>query len=653
LRSLDDPRLSPDGSRALLTVRDATSDGGRAHLWLVAARGASPRQLTFGGDDDKGSERMGRWMPDGLSVLFLAKRGEHTSLQRLRLDGGESRPIDLKVHPQVDASRDAGALPAMIAAEAAAPIEDLPAEVSDIEVAPDGGSLAFMAPDPQTPGEKRQKEAKVDAEWADHDAHGTRLYLYDFGSGQVTPVGVPADVRGFEWSRDGARLVALVEGPNHASDLRPSHAAWLVEVAHPDRATRVEAVPATAFDVRWLPDGQSLLVVTQAKRDAPPGYADLQVIDLASGRATNLTDGMEGSLNGEPVALAEGGVLAPIARGVDVAPETFRGSAPAAIRLPLPVVRAINTNARQNGWLWLASGGGQPMRLYHSATPTAAANLIETPPLSPTPVKGIVPKRVEWKSDGHWIQGLLYLPPGNRDHPVPLVVDVHGGPTGIHVDAYSPFVDYLVGQGWAVLRPNPRGSTGRGAAFAAANKNDLGGGDYRDIMAGVDHLLKTERLDPARLALIGYSYGGEMAGFVAGRTKRFKAIVSGAPVIDQFSEYGTEEDSSYDRWFYGRPWEHVADAWRQSPLSTVGQVTTPFLLLQGQDDTTDPPGQALEMYRALRQVGAPVDLVTYPRVDHGGLADAIFGRPSPEPWHGFDARRRMVAFIAKAFGTPP
>jgi hypothetical protein len=152
---------------------------------------------------------------------------------------------------------------------------------------------------------------------------------------------------------------------------------------------------------------------------------------------------------------------------------------------------------------------------------------------------------------------------------VPLVVDVHGGPLGAWADSYSPFTNFLVGRGWAVLRANPRGSSGRGPAFAAANKNDLGGGDYRDIMAGVDAVLKQFPVDPVRMALIGYSYGGEMAGFVEGKTDRFKAIVSGAPVIDQFSEYGTEGDSWYDRWYFGKPWEHMADAWRQSPLAPL------------------------------------------------------------------------------------
>jgi dipeptidyl aminopeptidase/acylaminoacyl peptidase len=263
----------------------------------------------------------------------------------------------------------------------------------------------------------------------------------------------------------------------------------------------------------------------------------------------------------------------------------------------------------------------------------------------------IASQPVSWKSDAFTIEGVLYLPPQSSRGKVPLIVDVHGGPTGAFEDNWNALTEFLLGQGWAVLRTNPRGSTGYGAAFAAANKNDMGGGDYRDIMTGVDTVLAKYPIDANKLALMGYSYGGEMAGFVEGRTDRFKAIISGAPVIDQESEYGTESGSYYDRWFYGGyPWEHAESAWKQSPLADAAHAKTPFLLLQGESDRTDPLGQSQEMYRALRQMGVQVEMVQYPREDHGPLAGGIFGSPSPEPWHGFDGRQRIVTFVKKAFG---
>ena len=229
------------------------------------------------------------------------------------------------------------------------------------------------------------------------------------------------------------------------------------------------------------------------------------------------------------------------------------------------------------------------------------------------------------------------------------MVNVHGGPTGQFTDGYSPLTNLLVGQGWAVLVTNPRGSTGYGIAYEAANKDDMGNGDYEDIMAGVDEVIRRQPIDVNKMALIGYSYGGEMAGFVEGKTSRFKAIVSGAPVIDQFSEYGTESDSFGDRWFTGQPWRHFESAWRQSPLAYAQHAHTPFLLLQGQTDTTDPEGQSREMYRALRQEGVPVQMLLFPREDHGALGGNFAGLPSLEPWHGIIAREHMLHFIADGF----
>jgi len=217
------------------------------------------------------------------------------------------------------------------------------------------------------------------------------------------------------------------------------------------------------------------------------------------------------------------------------------------ISFAAPVVRDLNSDAKHTAWVWTGQSGTQPATLYYAQQLDRTARVLGTPNLLPGSWPGINPRIVQWSSDGMSIEGLLYLPRA-ASGPVPLVVDVHGGPTGAWLDSFNPLTQFLVGQGWAVLRPNPRGSTGYGRAFVAANKNDLGGGDYRDIMAGVDAVIAQYAVDASKLALIGYSYGGEMAGFVEGKTERFKAIVSVAPVIDQESEYGTEDDSWYDRW---------------------------------------------------------------------------------------------------------
>jgi dipeptidyl aminopeptidase/acylaminoacyl peptidase len=427
---------------------------------------------------------------------------------------------------------------------------------------------------------------------------------------------------------------------------------WLIAPGDANPVTQLTDLPPTIEDAAFVPGRNAIFYLAQAKHDAPPGYVDLYSFDLDHKTTRNLSDGFQGSLRGDaPIPLGDGSVvqLAQLGFNSKVVRYAAEGGQTEIVPWAPAHLADVDSNARRSGWLVLGSGGGSPPQLYYAADLKSPLQPLKTPPLFPEHLLSVAPKRVQWKSDSFTIEGRLYLPPEAATTRVPLIVEVHGGPLGAYSDAHEPWIDFLLGHGWAVLRTNPRGSTGYGAAFAAANKNDLGGGDERDIMAGVDYVLKTEPIDGNRMALMGYSYGGEMAAFVEGKTTRFKAIISGAPVIDQHSEYGTEDSSWYDRWYFGKPWEHPEDAWRQSPLALAGKAKTPFLLLQGEDDTTDPLGQSKEMYRALRQAGVPVELVTYPRDNHGPLAAAIFGYPVPEPWHGYDARRRMVAFIEKAF----
>ena len=492
-------------------------------------------------------------------------------------------------------------------------------------------------------------------EWVDNDTHGTRLYLLRRDTNKVVPISIPPDVREYAWKDDSSGLIALVEGPHNAGDLGFARTSWELKTADTEHPKEIAELPASIESVVWSADGRSVIYPAQSRRDAPPGYSDLYVSELGTAFKTrNLTDGFDGSLAPErSIALADGGIVQLINHGFATRVGVFpAGGTPVGyLDLPVVAVEAIRTNAHRNGWLFLGSSGGLAPSLYYALDVKSPPQKLQTPSVAPDHTRSVTPKRIQWKNEGLTIEGLLYLPPDTGEQRVPLIVDVHGGPTGQYLDRFDPYKDFMVGHGWAVLRTNPRGSTGYGAAFAAANKNDLGGADYRDIMAGVDYVLKTEHLDPTRMALMGYSYGGEMAGFVEGKTTRFKAIVSGAPVIDQYSEYGTEGESFYDRWFYGKPWEHAADAWRQSPLAHIGAARTPFMLLQGQADSTDPLGQSQEMYRALRQNGVPVEFISYPRDDHGPLGQAMYGTPVVEPWHGFDARRRVVEFIEKAFAT--
>jgi dipeptidyl aminopeptidase/acylaminoacyl peptidase len=668
-RAIGDPQLSPDAKQAIIAVTDSTADGGKSHLWLVDIAGNTSRQLTYSPSGEKPTEgrgeSRGRWMPGNSAILFLAKRGETTQVYRLPMSGGEAIPYDLKILPvpiaeegAVDKTPDTK--PQDKDAKDAKP-EPLPLDIENFDLSADGRWLAVLAKDPQTAAEKKKETDKDDADFVDHDPHGTRLYLQALdasgtATGSPIHVDIAPDVQGIAWAPRSNKLAIVTETPNNAGDLHPSRSAWVVELNGDSwKPTALNKVPATVEeDFAWTKDESSLIILAQAQQDAPPGVSDLYLTDAETGETRLLSHNFPGTIH-QVIAADDDSALVAVTQGVVVTAAQFplTGGNPAALKFSLSAVNNFNTNAAQSGWLYEQSSSGTPPQLCFARTLSAGCTKLNAPAVIPPAWRTVAAQTLKWKSGDLTIEGILYLPPQTKDGKVPLIVDVHGGPTGQFTDNYSAFAQFLIGQGWALLETNPRGSTGYGAAFAAANKNDLGGGDYQDIMAGVDTVLAKFPIDANKMALIGYSYGGEMAGFVEGKTDRFRAIVSGAPVIDQMSEYGTEISSWYDRWWYGYPWEHEQDAWRQSPLAGVVHAKTPFLLLQGKGDTTDPAGQSEEMYRALRQAGVTVELVEYPRENHGPLARGMLGYPSREPWHGLDARKRIIDFISKQFDIPP
>jgi dipeptidyl aminopeptidase/acylaminoacyl peptidase len=657
------PELSPDASQVLITVTEPTADGGKSHVWLVEIAGNTCRQLTFSPKGDEQGESDPRWLQDGSAILFLAKRGETKQIFRLPMHGGEAAPYDLKIVPATEPDAKSTAQTAdektrPDADKKTADKEDsVPLDVDNFEISADGRWLAVLAKDPQSKAEKKKDTDKDDADFVDHDPHLVRLYLLPLdksgaAAGSLLRVEVPPDVRGVAWAPRSNLLAAVTEEPHNVGDLHPARAASIVtRSGNTWKTTALPKIPPTIDEkIVWSKDEKDLLILAQTQQDAPPGVSDLYAADVKTGESRMLSHDFPGSLH-QIVASEDNAAIAVVTIGTTTTIARFPLSGENAVPLSFaqPSVVDLNTNLDQSGWTYLQSGTAIPPMLCFARTLNAGCTRLSAPDVIPQTWRSVPAQVIQWKNGSYTIDGLLYLPPQAEHGKVPLIVDVHGGPTGQFTQAYSAFAQFLVGQGWAVLQPNPRGSTGYGAAFAAANKNDLGGGDYQDIMTGVDAVIARFAVNPEKMALIGYSYGGEMAGFVEGKTTRFRAIVSGAPVIDQMSEYGTEDSSFYDRWFYGYPWEHSQDALRQSPISAVAHAKTPFLLLQGKADTTDPAGQSEEMYRALRQAGVSVELVEYPRENHGPLAMGMVGYPSHEPWHGFDARKHLVDFIDKQF----
>jgi dipeptidyl aminopeptidase/acylaminoacyl peptidase len=221
--------------------------------------------------------------------------------------------------------------------------------------------------------------------------------------------------------------------------------------------------------------------------------------------------------------------------------------------------------------------------------------------------------------DGTEVQAFVTKPPdftpGRR---YPTVLHIHGGPVGQFGWGFDFKPQYLAANGYVVVEPNPRGSTGRGQEFVRAIYRTWGITDYDDLIAAVDHVIAQGYADPERLAVTGYSYGGYMTNTVITRTDRFKAAASGAGHSYIVANYGHDIYQKWYNWELGPPWENRGMYDRLSPLLQAGRVTTPTIFLGGRDDWNVPILNAELFYQSLRTKGVPTELVVYPGAHHGG-----------------------------------
>ena len=486
---------------------------------------------------------------------------------------------------------------------------------------PDGKRIAVLMADAKSDDLQKREREKDDSHVVDKDMRRARVWMVDVTSHAMTPVTAGGwQIGQIEWLPAGDRLVA-------AADARPGSDQWhehLYSIRLAERRLHRDCGAAwTARRVRTCRLTARTIAYVGARVDGPEPH-DLYLQPIAGGAAVNLT----AAHLDRPVSLP---------RWIDqqtIAVHVVRGFGSTIAMVGRDgTVRTLDGLAVNPSSFARTSSG---TLAYAGETAAHAPELwIKTPDTAAHPVSSvnakwettatIAPEIVTYKSaDGVAIEAALLLPTSvarGRDRglhlPRSTVVLVHGGPTGRWSDTFEPWGQLLAARGYAVLYPNVRGSVGYGHPFVEMNRADWGGGDFTDVMAGADYLVARGIADPDRLGIGGWSYGGYMAAWAVTQTRRFKAAVSGAPVIDMASEFGTEGGSAYDEWFYGTPYEKLDGFIKSSPMTFVKNVKTPTLLLQGEDDTTDPIGQSQQFYRGLKRYGVDSDLVLYPREPHG------------------------------------
>lgn len=628
MRRPSDVRISPDGELVAYVVRPVSREGEHweSAIWVVPFTGGTPRQFTSGLWDD----REPRWSPDGQQLAFLSDRAERgkASVYVMPRDGGEA----------VRAFDQAG-------------------EISELAWSPDGRFLSFLLVEPETEEERQRRERRDDARVWESDWKFQRLWLLDprTKTGRVlTPEGV--QVWGYAWAPDGRQLALAVSWSPRVDDLYRETAVAVVDVEGTYR--ELFRLRGLAEDLVWSADGTWLAYRGPAGRVVHGEYVFRRRVD--GGEPECLTPDYAGTVE-HLGSLAGGRALVVVAyEGVDA--RIYRLNWDGERTLLCPRVTgswhgAVSGSADGRRWAGVWSDGEHVPDVWAWAVPDdispstqgnsalADHDLQRLTELHPEIERKLCPVRlIEWESDpGVVVQGLLVLPrdEGTRE-PLPLVVQIHGGPTSAWANEFAgswhDWAQPLASRGCAVLLPNPRGSTGRGTGWINALFGDVGGGEYRDVVTGVEALVARGIADPARLGVAGWSWGGYLTAWTITQTDRFQAAFMGAGLCNLVSDNNLGDIPSANLSYFERTPSEDPDAyWERSPIRFVARVTTPILIVHGEEDQRVSVCESIQFYRALQLLGKPCQLVTYPREKHG----------FEERQHQRDLLTRLLAWFAR------
>jgi dipeptidyl aminopeptidase/acylaminoacyl peptidase len=586
LRSISDLQFSPDGSRVAFVVTEPAKGEARArHIWMYEKAGGAVRQFTYSAK----SESSPRWSPDGKQMAFLSNReGGDEQIYVMPANGGEANAVTKGKR-----------------------------SVNSFEWSPDGKQMAFLAPDAKTEEEEKKAKDKEDARVQDKDDKHARIWILTLATGEAKALTKPTlEVKEVAWQAKSDVLTFV--GTNHPESDQETDQILSVRVS--EGVVKVLVTPhGPVGRLRATPLGNGFSYV--GCREDGPSPHDLMFVELSAGAPRNLT----GATLDRPIHefqwQKDGGLLTAYEDG-------FQGKL--AYFDPSGVLKELTAVGLPSVGGFAASDAGEIVFVGQSATQPQELWSWDTKS-EPKQISHLndawkeyalgKPEIYKYKSfDGVEIEAALLKPAGYDGKTLlPLIVLVHGGPTGNWSDSIETWGQLLAARGYAVFYPNIRGSSGYGQRFIEMNRGDWGGADFKDVMAGVDDLIAKKIADPSRLGIGGWSYGGYMSEWAITQTTRFQAAVSGAGLSNLISEYGTERGPSYDEWFYGVPYEpdKLAGFLNSSPFVHLRNVRTPTLILQGDADPVDPLGQSQELYRGLKHYGVTAELVVYPREPHG------------------------------------
>lgn len=603
LKMVEEVRISPDGRWVSYVLADETAGaGGKAmQLWLVNVDGEPVQRRLL---PNRNRVAYARWSPDGrLAVVTQAEeRSERRQLLLLNPATGAERVL-------VDGFSGEG-----------------------LEWSPDGRSLGCLRSEPSAPARKRAPGEPQVFRAGREGGAVTRFFLIDATSGETKAVTPPSHfLTDYAWSPRGDAIVAAARttGENRRDMV------VIFPVGAEAAPRELAPIEDQTIAVAWSPDGRT---VAWCGREFNPGSGQL-VLMQAQGdpRPRTVQADFPGSLH-NIVFLPDGrlafgalenlraGIYSIAADGSDLRADHAAASfAPGSLGVGSFTKFTISFSADGKRVASMISGPREPANVIAG---TWGGALTRRTALNPA-VAGLTLGSVEeisWRSfDGLPIHGFLVKPAGfDPAKKYPLVVEVHGGPRRSWWATCflnnSHWAQWLAHQGYVVLMPNPRGSEGRGADFVRANRKDLGGGDWRDVVSGLEHVLSLGFVDRGRVALAGWSYGGYLTawGITQPEGRIFKAAVVGAGITNLFTRGGAAGGWSENHWGDRQAlWRLAPEFFNRSPIAHVRNVQAATLILHGDNDSKVPHSQGMEFLMALQTMGVPAEARIYPGEGHG------------------------------------
>ena len=626
--SAGDPQISPDGQHIAyaLSSTDRETKQSSAQIWLCDVDGGNARSLTSTGKRNTSP----RWSPDGARLAFVSDRVDRNGIFVLPMAGGEAREV-MRYH----------------------------APISSLAWSPDGARVAFTADfDPENPTGEKPKEGaaprvrvtdRIDYKQDNRGYRGdmrSQVFVADVATRTLTMVTKQAFDHGEPaWSPDGRQLLcrlSLLNGMNGRLAIVPVDGGGEARMITPESGT----VSTWA----WSPTGDHILYTGDTTQTWQP---DFFLYTVATGETKRLTTDLQCLPDGgfatvqppsQPVFLDERRVLF----------HAFRGGASGlyVIDVETGSVEKVEGELEVRAGFSCDSAG---KRITQGLVGMDAVGEIAVIDLSSRqrtvitnyskPVFDASPaadwERFDITRAGFTTEAWLLKPPGfDASKKYPMVLDIHGGPNGNYGYAFNNIQQLLATNGFVVVYSNPRGSSSYGREFTQQVAKDWGGEDYEDLMAVVDKALERPYIDPARVGIYGYSYGGYMTAWTIGRNHRFKAAVCGAPCFDLESMWGTSDISHTfgELQWGGAP--HQQREWyaTHSPSTFAHNTRTPTLIIQGEADDRCPVGQGEQMFVALKKAGCEVQFARYPGASH------LFMRVGP-PEHREDALTRILGWF--------